>query len=731
MPQLQTFDKNFKRVGILVDAYDIQRRRRINSDYTLDFLLPMSSADFREKVPLKGHVQDERGQYYVINTRQRVRDGRKLTAAISCSHIMFKLADFKFPYASYISEAYGVPITRLTDLISAATGGKFRFSVDDTFDLYDVKDFGRGNCLQALNSIITMYKCEVDPDNFTIHLRKKIGGDHGLQYRLRKNVVSSTFKDDGSSLVTRMFAQMKDGRTWIGMDASNLTDEERSLLAQVPGAIVGGKLAVNYLISPYAASWANDANAFYDGEITEQDVEDPLKLLEAARKALREQEVPALEVTVHAADIYKLDAGEPQPHLGDTVSCIDPDVELAGISARITELTEYPYNRDKHSQVTVANVMMRDYADIIADLDRSKRMIENMFSGGQIRTDVFEAAAKQAVADITNSKTELIYPESGGILAQEKGNALNQVRLTSAGLGISTDGWKTVRSAVTARGVLAENVIGQFGNFVSMLIGSGNNITQINTNGIAAGHANFNSAPFRVDMAGNVTANRLTANSANIFSSNFQDGAIVGSSINVGSGQFTVDRYGNMYAGNGTFRGSISASTITGGTINGTTIIGASIKTALSGERIELDPYGFVFYDVYGARRVTLGTNQVAGISGHTYYNSSGSSLGLIYASPDELHVIGNRSLRLGANGGTIYLQGPVSFTNGSSVSGLSLGISQISGLQTRLDNLQSQIDSLRSSYSSHTHSVYLPSHNHGNNANQNWGGTNYPTSTP
>ncbi|WP_197030042.1 phage tail protein, partial [Paenibacillus sp. 1-18] len=110
-------------------------------------------------------------------------------------------------------------------------GGRFKFVIHDTFDLHDVKDFGRGNCLEALNKIIQMYECEVEPDNFTINLRKKIGADNGLQYRLKKNIVSSSFKDKGESLVTRMFAQMKDGRTFIGMDVSKLTDEERSLLS--------------------------------------------------------------------------------------------------------------------------------------------------------------------------------------------------------------------------------------------------------------------------------------------------------------------------------------------------------------------------------------------------------------------------------------------------------------------------------------------------------------------
>ncbi|MFL1674811.1 hypothetical protein [Paenibacillus dendritiformis] len=203
---------------------------------------------------------------------------------------------------------------------------------------------------------------------------------------------------------------------------------------------------------------------------------------------------------------------------------------------------------------------------------------------------------------------------------------------------------------------------------------------------------------------------------------------ITGSEINVGNGQFTVDRSGNLYAGNGRFRGAIEASSFTGGTITGSLITGARIRTAVSGDRIELDPNGFVFYDGNNSRRVTLGTNREAGISGHTYYDTRAVSQGLIYAITDELHVMGNRSLRLGANGGVITLQGPVAFT--SSVSGLNVGIGDVRDLRNELLSLQSQIDSLRRTLDNHTHTVTLPTHNHGNRDNQNWGGT-FTTSTP
>jgi len=129
---MQVFDKNFKRLGTLIDAYGIERRRRLNSDYELSFFVPMSSDDYLEKIQMKGHVQDERGQYYVINSRKRDRSKKKLTALITATHVMFKLNDYKVPYDDYIAEAYGVHISTLLDKISRSTGSVCRSSRSNT-----------------------------------------------------------------------------------------------------------------------------------------------------------------------------------------------------------------------------------------------------------------------------------------------------------------------------------------------------------------------------------------------------------------------------------------------------------------------------------------------------------------------------------------------------------------------------------------------------------------------
>lgn len=615
----------------------------------------MTSADY-DLIALKGHVMDERGQYYVINARQRKRDGRRLIAEISCSHVMFKLADFKVPYASYVKESYGTHIAQLTDKISAATGGRYTFVIHDTFPLYDVKDWGRTNCLAALNDVIKMYGAEVEADNFTIHLRKHIGTDSGHQYRIGKNVISSAFKDESSALTTRLFAQMKDGLTWIGQPATILTADERARLEAIPGAIVDGKLAVNYLVSQYAAAWATPDTPFYDAEIIDQNITSVDELLRQARKALAENEVPALEISVDAADIFKIDDSETRPGLGDTVYCVDPEMEMPNITARITEITEYPFDRDKHTQVTVANVMGRDYADILADLDRAKRIVYDIVSGGTVRTEVFEAFARQAVIDVNNSKSEVKY-DTRGIILEDKTNAANQVVLTANGIVLTTDGGNTARAAITANGVVAERIVGQQINGVGLSIGSGNNITYINPNGIAAGHATFSSAPFRVYMNGDVVARSIT------------------------------------------LTGQIENSTMVSSTITG-----GLIRTAASGARVEMDSTGWRTYDVTGRERISINANDTYGMSGITFMRAVSGASGTINGGDSFFQITSLVDMLLAAPGRYVYFNGTVDFSNANGVIGITM--SSINGLSSAL--------SQKADRGVSTTSTTVAAHNHG-----------------
>lgn len=688
-PTMQIFDKNFKRLGTLVNAYQIERRRRLNSDYELSFLVPMSSDDYLEMIQLKGHVQDERGQYYVINTRQRQRDKMKLTALITCTHIMFKLNDFKVPYDDYIDEAYGVHISMLLNKISAWTGGRFTFQIHDTFDVWDIKDWGRTTALAALNQVVNLFGAEVRPDNFVIHIHKKMGKDDQYELRTKKNIIRDSFKDDTMSLVTRMWAQMKDGLTFRGLSTSYLTAEELSLLQSVPGAIQNGRIMVNYLLSPYVNYWGSDSTPYFDGENVQQNIEDPVELLKSTRDELRKKEMPELEITVNAADLHKVDREEKPPDLGDAATVYDPKMDMHRIAVRIVELIEYPYSIDQHTKVTLANFALKDDIDLIADLERSRKIMDNLLSGGRIRTEVFEAFARQAVIDVHNSKTEVIY-DSRGIILQSRVDPLGQVVMTADGIIFSQDGGKTANTAINHKGIAAPAIVGQLGSFVSMLIGSGNDVTQINTNGIAAGHADFNSAPFRVDMKGNLVANKLTANSAQIKSSSFTDGEIIGSAINVGNGKFTVSSAGNVYTEGGIFAGG--------------TITGAMIRTAANGARVEMDYRGWRTYDANGRERISINANDTYGMSAISFARSTGGGSGTINGGDTIFQLTSYVDMMFAALSGRIYFQGNLDFTSAPNIYGLTAA--KVSGLSSLLGDKVDKGDS--------TSNVTGGSHNHG-----------------
>ncbi|GAC41610.1 N-acetylglucosamine-1-phosphate uridyltransferase [Paenibacillus popilliae ATCC 14706] len=157
-------------------------------------------------------------------------------------------------------------------------------------------------------------------------------------------------------------------------------------------------------------------------------------------------------------------------------------------------------------------------------------------------------------------------------------------------------------------------------------------------------------------MKGNLLANSLTANYAKINSSEFSGGQIVGSSINVGNGMFTVDAAGNMYAGNGRFRG----------TIDGTTFTGGLIRTAASGRRIELDQRGFRAIDSSGTSRISIQTDSEQGIAGIGFNDASGSWQGQIIGTSGGFHIGAQHGITVNSGIGPTVFESSVQFNRGA-----------------------------------------------------------------
>ncbi|QJC53052.1 hypothetical protein HGI30_16710 [Paenibacillus albicereus] len=178
---------------------------------------------------------------------------------------------------------------------------------------------------------------------------------------------------------------------------------------------------------------------------------------------------------------------------------------------------------------------------------------------------------------------------------------------------------------------------------------------------------------------------------------------------------------GNLSAAGGTFSGALQAASgsfsgqITASTIQGGTITGALVRTSATGARVELDAGGWRTFDGGGTKRIGITLDTSYGMSAINWYGESGGVSGAINGQDALFQILANAPMLIQSFRG-IQFGGSVDF-GGVSVYGLTpdkvVGLSQ--QLQALWDALNNKSDK------GHVHSYTVPSHNHGNAANQNF----------
>ena len=719
---LKIYNRQKQPVGVLqtsgynTEVTDVAIYRRLNSEYRLTFQIPMTSPKY-SLIEEEGLIECE-GQLFVIKGRKRNRQGKARMVEVTCQHIMRRLMDIRIPYNMAIEEALGKDISYFLNIISTATGGVFTFQVMDVIPPKDVYKWGYSNCLKAFQDLVEIYDVEFIPDNYNIKIYSKINIDNGVQYRYSKNILNNEFETNTDTLVTRMTGLGKDSLTIINLPASYLTQEERDRLALIPGAIVDGLIKVPYLISQYAASWATPDNTYFDGEFENNDIdpstiEGKVQLLEEIRKRLAQQEIPDIQVQVSVADLWKVDPGEIRPQIGETVYLVDQELELTNIMARVMELTEYPFDRSKHTQVTLANYLLQDENDIIADLNASKGQIDRLIFKEKLNTSAFETFAKQAIYDINNSKSEIIY-DTRGIVLQSKTNALHQVIHTANGIVITTDGGQTAKTAITAQGIAAEYIVGILGDFAQVRANQiivGPSGEKIGDN-LISGAGRWNSRTTLITdsgiYTGTVTTDQLIAGSARISTALIESlevgrNVIMGPNATISWNNITGVP-GNIINPPYIQQTFIDATNIFSPNITGGVLTGSLIQTATTGRRIQLS----------GSELQSLNTNTKDGFTldgntGYLQWYSNGVNRGGIYKNfpdPNEQLVfyhnnwagvrsdnrvdIQGQSINFGADNSssiTNFYNNVVFLGN---ITGLTTG--SITGLETRLLSIESRL---------------------------------------
>lgn len=184
----------------------------------------------------------------------------------------------------------------------------------------------------------------------------------------------------------------------------------------------------------------------------------------------------------------------------------------------------------------------------------------------------------------------------------------------------------------------------------SLQVGFGSQVLRIDRQGMWLGAADFASAPFSVDMAGNMIATSLDL-------SGYLE---VGQSL--ADIQLLIGDISDIDADLGT---------ITAGNLVGLTVTGGLIRTSTSGARVEIDGStdNIEIYDSAGEKRIELDNDEL------TFFNSSGAERGGITANTTEIYMSA-------LNGGNLNLEAQGSaYTVIFSVAGAIIGYFSQSGL--------------------------------------------------
>ena len=215
---LRVYDKNatdFNNNGlaILNEATNVQVTRELNGEFKLSFDYPVNS-DKWQYLKQRNKVVCE-GQQFRIYQKSRNKAGT-MTRTVECLHVISDASQKHIPYlAPLIGQA------PKSIMLTAFAGTDFRIMTEQEVqtlgmqwvtDLTDIMEMSKTNPMEVVKQLIeNLGKGELYIDNYNIALVERIGKDTGLYCTLSNNLQSLGDTEEGSNIITRLYAYGKDG----------------------------------------------------------------------------------------------------------------------------------------------------------------------------------------------------------------------------------------------------------------------------------------------------------------------------------------------------------------------------------------------------------------------------------------------------------------------------------------------------------------------------------------
>lgn len=410
----------------MMATYTIKDEINGNMDLSADLLPNKANLLFLKDIDsLWEIVTDDDITYTVIYSTEK-GVGKSLQKSIRAIPKLYDHMNIKRVYEKYEGS---FPIEELFSIVFRPTD--YTYQLVGSWTNIEIEGFGDGEtCLSMFQRVLNRIGAEFTFTDKVVTIREKIGTDSQVMYRHRLNASNIVPEIDAQEYWTyaKGFGNYEESKP----EEAKLKREYTSPLARLLGK--------------------REAPPIRDGRVKQNATMD---------KALKKLVDESIKISVTADLVDLREKGYPyaQSKLGDMVTLID---ERIGFQEEVR---------------VAARSIMRDWRGKILDLSftfgtqgLAKRYNAKINNAAKEVTDILSGKKKlpfQAMANeiqivtklLQSVQTQLTITEDGSLLAINKNDPNLVVILNAAGLGISDDGGKTFKNAITGRGIMGDRII--------------------------------------------------------------------------------------------------------------------------------------------------------------------------------------------------------------------------------------------------------------------------------
>ncbi len=323
------------------------------------------------------------------------------------------------------------PLNEYLNAIFKDTG--YSYNNETSTAAFEKENWGLKDKLSLFNDIINQISAEFEVQGKTIYIKDKIGSDLSTVVRQGFNLAKAEIETDSSSFATY----------GVGYGAHDNVDDQAS-----------PRLSVEYyspLYDMYKAKFgAIEAEPVDDERYTVAD-----NLLAAVKAKVDNSW--SLSITVSLLDLQNAGYPYAMASAGDSITIVDESLNFEDEVRIIKVVSSYNINGERISvEVTCGDLTMAQSQSASSSVATST--ITDIINGNSTLPDAwFSEQMQLATNSILAARTELKFTDQG-IIAIDTTDHNKMVILNSAGIGVSTDGGQTFKTAITADSIDGQNI---------------------------------------------------------------------------------------------------------------------------------------------------------------------------------------------------------------------------------------------------------------------------------